>query len=211
VSVEFGIITSVVPPGGWHYVQKLASGQTHKVIGFSFEQLIDNILDFRRRHLDLCGAENAYIEAVRADLKAYYCANFRQNCADSSPAPHKVQGLGFIRRDYSAPIDRAGNWLGQFASFKPEFVDTGLAGHRAQICAQCSLNIRWQTPCAPCNETIEVRLQNFLGNLRTPLDHQLHMCRSYGHINRAAVWLSDTQSHPLHPPPAHCWKQQNGQ
>lgn len=199
-----------MPPGGWHFPQKLSSGQTHKIEGFTFEQLQENILDFRRRHMDLCGAENASIEAVREDIKAYYCAHFRQNCADSRPSPAAQIGIP-VRSDYDRPIDRAGNWLSTVANSKPEFLDIGLAGHRAQICAQCQFNVRWETPCAPCNETIQVKLQNFLGNMRTPLDRQLHMCRVYGHVNQAAVWLTDTQSHASYPPPAHCWKQQNGQ
>jgi hypothetical protein len=210
VAVEFGIITSVVCPGGWHYPQKLSSGQTHKIIGYSFEQLLENILDFRRRHIELCGAENAYLDRVRADLKDYLCANFPQNCADSRPAPQKVQGIGIMNRDYHRPIDRAGNWLAEVAKSKHEFLDIGLAGHRAEICAQCPQNVRWETPCAPCNENILIRLQNFKGNLRTPFDSRLFMCRIYGHVNAAAVWLNDTQSSPINPAPAHCWKVQNG-
>lgn len=210
MAVEYGIVTSVVPPGGWHYLQKLSSGQNHKIIGYSFEELINNILDFRRRHIELCGAQSAYLEIVRADLKAYYCAHFRQNCADARVAPPAHIGIP-VRADYDRPIDRAGNWLSQVARARPEFVDIGLAGHRAQVCASCQFNIRWETPCAPCNETIQVRLQNFLGNMRTPLDRQLHMCRVFGHVNQAAIWLTDTQSKALHPPPAHCWKVQNGQ
>lgn len=212
MAVEHGIITSVVPPGGWHYIQKLSTGQTHKVIGFSFEQLLENILDFRRRHIELCGAENAYIEAVRADLKAYFCAHFRQNCADSPILPQTQVGIGITRPDYNRPIERvqswldyAANWLSRAALQHPEFVDHGIAGTRAQICAQCPQNIRWQTPCAPCNEAVEVRLQNFKGNLRTNLDNRLYVCRVYGHHNSAAVWLKDTLSTPISPPPPHCW------
>lgn len=200
-------------PGGWHYPQKLSSGQTHKIIGFSFEQLLDNILDFRRRHIELCGAESAYIEQVRADLKAYICANFKQNCADSRPAPHNAQGIGItqtLHSAYTRPIDRAANWLAQVSQTRHEFVDAGLAGHRAQVCAQCQQNVRWETPCAPCNDNVLVRLQNFKGNLRTPLDNRLYMCRIYGHVNPAAIWLQDTQSSPSNPPPAHCWKLSNG-
>lgn len=206
MAVEYGIVTSVVPPGGWHYLQKLSTGQTHKVIGFSFEQLLENILDFRRRNMELCGAESAYIEAVRADLKAYFCAHFRQNCADSPILPQTQVGIGIATRaDYQQPIDRAGNWLAQTALKRPEFVDSGLANSRAQICVGCTHNVRWQTPCAPCNETIEVRLQQFKGSLRTSLDNRLHMCRIFGHPNSAAVWLKDTFSSPIDPPPAFCW------
>lgn len=207
MAVEHGIITSVVPPGGWHYIQKLSTGQEHKVIGFSFEQLLENILDFRRRHIELCGAENAYIDRVRADLKAYFCAHFRQNCADSPILPQTQVGIGLTNSmtGYNRPIDRAANWLAQTALQRPDFVDYGIAGHRAEICAQCPQNIRWQTPCAPCNETVEVRLQNFKGNLRTTLDNRLFMCRVFGHVNAAAIWLKDTISTPNFPPPAHCW------
>lgn len=207
MSVVFGIITSVMPPGGWHYPQKLSSGQTHKIEGFTFEQLLENILDFRRRHIELCGAENAYIEVVRADLKSYLCANFRQNCADSPKTPQTAVGIGIVNREYNRPLDRAANWLAQVAQTRPEFVDIGLAGHRAQICATCPQNIRWETPCAPCNENVHIRLQNFKGNLRTPFDNRLFMCRALGHVNSAAVWLKDTQSSPIHPLPAICWKQ----
>jgi hypothetical protein len=211
MSVQYGIITSVIPPMGWHYLQSLSSGQTHKITGFSFEQLLENILDFRRRHIELCGAESAYIELVRADLKDYLCAHFRQNCADSASAPHKTIGIGMPNREYNRPIDRAGNWLAEVSKQKQEFVDLGLAGHRAQICAECRENIRWETPCAPCNENIHIRLQNFKGNLRTPYDSRLFMCRVYGHSNQAAIWMTDTQSTPIHPAPANCWKQTNGQ
>ena len=214
MAVEYGIITSVIPPGGWHYVQKLSSGQSHKIIGYSFEQLLDNILDFRRGHIELCGAESAYIEAVRADLKAYLCAHFRQNCADSPVMPQTGTGIVNSASSYNRPIDRAANWLAQIeaanwiaqiAGARPEFIDIGVAGARAQICAQCPQNVRWQTACAPCNETVEIRLQNFKGNLRTPFDNRLHMCRIFGHVNAAAVWLKDTQTTPISPQPAHCW------
>lgn len=199
----------MVPPGGWHYEQKFSSGQSHKIIGYSFEQLLENILDFRRRHIELCGAENAYIERVRADLKAYFCAHFRQNCADSPVLPQTGSGIGITNTmtSYNRPIDRAADWLAQIAGRAPQFIDIGLASQRAQICAQCPQNIRWQTPCAPCNETVEVRLQNFKGNLRTPFDSRLFMCRVFAHVNSAAVWLNDTQTTPLFPPPAHCWHQ----
>jgi hypothetical protein len=206
LSVEFGIITSVIPPQGWHFLQKLSSGQTHKITGFSFEELLKNILDFRRRHLDLCGAEAAHIEVVRADLKAYLCAHFRQNCADSPGAPTIAQVVNRGNRvDYDRPIDRAGDWLSRVAMNRPELVDYGLAGHRAQICTQCPKNVQWRTSCAPCNETIEVRVQNLLGNLRTPMDRHLRMCHAFGHVNAAAVWMKDPQSTPTYPPPANCW------
>jgi hypothetical protein len=207
VSVEFGIITSVIPPQGWHFPQQLSSGQTHKITGFSFEQLLENMLEFRRRHLDLCGAENARIEAVRADLKAYLCAHFKQNCADSPGGVPQASGIGtsIVQKDYNRPIDRAGSWLSEIALTRPELVDYGLSGHRAQICAQCPQNVRWKTSCAPCNETVEVRIQNLLGNLRTPYDDRLFMCRCYGWANAAAVWMKDPKSTAIYPPPDHCW------
>jgi hypothetical protein len=205
MSVQWGMVTSVVMPGGWHYVQNLSGGLTHKIIGFSFEQLLDNILEFRRRHIELCGSESASIEAVRSDLRTYLCTHFRQNCAGSHSVPH-VGGIGIVNQGYHRPIDRAGNWLAEVSKHKNEFVDIGLAGQRAQICAQCPSNIRWETPCAPCNQNIEVRLQNFKGNLRTPYDSHLFMCRVFGHINQASIWMTDTQSTPAHEVPAHCWK-----
>lgn len=210
MSVEYGIVTSVVPPGNWHYQQALSSGQTIKIEAFSFEEILKNMLEFRQRHMDLCGAENATIERVREDLKAYLCAHFKQNCADSSPSAF-TQSTGYIGKpDYKRPIDRAGNWIAELGNYRTEKVDYALAGHRAQICAQCPQNVRWASGCAPCNDNILVRIQQANGSLYTPLDKRLHMCRVFGHLNAVAVWLTDTHSTSEQPPPAHCWKASHG-
>jgi hypothetical protein len=205
VSVQFGIITSVVPPGGWTFPQLLSSGQTVKITGFSFEQLLDSMLEFRRRHLDLCGgATKATIEWVRRDLKEYYCRNFRQNCADA-PASPNIQSGGIGLTNYVTPINKAADWLAGLADQGVERVDPAMAAHRGQICAQCSFNVRWQTPCQPCNDNVSVRTQNAKGSLSTPYDRNLMVCRIYGHMNEVAVWLSDTRSVAQSHPPPHCW------
>jgi hypothetical protein len=206
MGVEFGMITSVVMPGGWHYPQTLSSGQEIRITAPSFEMLLESILEFRRRHMDLCGAENAEIGKVRRDLKDYICKNFRQNCADSRPAPANNIGIGIsLVADYITPIDKAGNWLSEIEHHRLEHVDLGIAGYRAQICAQCPMNVRWQTGCAPCNENIEIRIQNLKGNMRTPYDPQLHLCRVFGHVNSVAIWLAETRSSSEGKVPPHCW------
>jgi hypothetical protein len=211
VSVEYGIVTSVVPPGNWHYQQALSTGQTIKISAFSFEDLLKDMLEFRRRHMDLCGAQSATIEKVREDLKLYLCAHFKQNCADSPGAAYAstaTPGIG-VKTDYQRPIDRAGAWIAEIGNIRTEKVDYALAGVRAQTCAQCPQNVRWATPCAPCNDNILVRIQQANGSLYTPLDKRLHMCRVFGHLNAVAVWLTDTHSTSDQPPPANCWKAQN--
>jgi hypothetical protein len=211
VSVEYGIITSVVPPGSWHYPQVLSSGQTVKITGHSFEQLLESMMDFRRRHIDLCGAESATIESVRQDLKDYFCKHFRQNCADSRSAP-AIQTGGIGITNYQRPIDRAGDWLGRIGNMAVERVDAALASQRAHICAQCPQNVRWATPCAPCNDNVLVRVQNAKGSVHTPYDRHLFMCRIFGHVNEVAVWLTDTHSEQQSQPPPVCWKaQKDGQ
>lgn len=197
-------------PGGWHYPQLLSSGQTVKITAFDLAGLLEDILDFRMRHLDLCGAQSARIESVRADLKTYICAHFKQNCADSSgPAFAGAVGIGIT--NYKTPIDRTGQWLANVANQQLGLVDAALAAQRAVICAQCPQNIRWATPCAPCNDNVLVRIQNLKGSMRTPYDRNLLMCRVFGHANEVAIWLSDTHSQPDNPPPGHCWKaQENG-
>lgn len=211
MSVEYGIITSVVPPGGWHYPQVLSSGQTVKIIGFSFEQLQTNLGEFRRRHSELCGgAQSAETDRIRADIKNYFCRNFRQNCADAASAP-AVQSGGIGVRNYVTPINKAADWLAALASDRVEHVDAALAAERAQVCAQCSFNVRWQTPCGPCNDNVSVRTQNAKGSLSTPYDRNLMVCRIYGHMNEVAIWLKDTKSQPQSQPPAHCWVRNHGQ
>jgi hypothetical protein len=195
----------VVPPGNWHYPQVLSSGQTHKVTGFSFEELLSNMLEFRTRHIDLCGGnQNATIEAVRRDLKAYLCKNYPQNCADARSAP--VQGLGISVSNYVRPIDKAANWLAKRAHARVDLVDAGLASRRAQTCVQCVQNVGWQTSCAPCNDNVAVRTQQLKGNQRTQFDQSLKMCRIWGWMNEVAVWMTDQQAVSDQQPPPHCWK-----
>jgi len=205
MSVEFGIITSVVPPGSWHYPQLLSSGQTVRLAGHSFEHLLEQMLDFRRRHLDLCGAANATIERVRADLKEYLCSHFPQNCADSPGSPSVTSRTGISVVNYQKPIDRASDWLGKLGALPISRVDAALAASRAQICATCPQNVRWQTSCAPCNDNVNIRIQNAKGSAYTPYDKSLGMCRIFGTANEVAVWLSDTHSSSDQKPPAVCW------
>jgi hypothetical protein len=205
VSVQFGIITSVVPPGSWHYPQTLSSGQIHRITGFSFEELLANMLEFRTRHLDLCGGnQSATIDAVRVDLKRYICAHFKGNCADSPGPPPASQPI-VHRTTYVRPLDKAANWLAKRAQARIDLVDLGIATHRAEACVGCQQNIRWETGCSSCNDNVSIRVQHLKGTRHTQFDSRLFACRVFGHVNSVAVWLTDTQSTPEQAPPAHCW------
>jgi len=208
MAVQYGIITSVMPPSGWHYPQKLSNGEQVRLTGFTFEMLLEAMLDFRRRHPELVGGSStATIETVRADLKHYLCSHFRQNCADSPASPAITASVGIgMTNVYRTPIDKAGDWLAHIGHHRLEKVDPALAAHRAQICAGCPHNVRWATPCGPCNDSILVRIQNAKGSLATPYDRQLQVCRIYGHTNEVAVWLADTMHLPTEQrPPSFCW------
>lgn len=201
-----------MPPGGWHYPQVLSSGENVKLTGFTFEQLLESMLSFRLRHPDLCGgSHNATIESVRMDLKQYMCSHFRQNCADSPTSPSitarsSVVLNGSTRRPL---IERGSDWLAKISHHRLERVDAALAAQRAQICATCPQNIRWATPCAPCNDNVLVRVQNAKGSQATPYDRRLLSCHFHGWINELAVWLSDPMSNasPDNQPPGVCWHQ----
>jgi hypothetical protein len=213
MAVQYGIITSVMPPSGWHYPQKLSNDQEVRITGFTFEMLLDAMLDFRRRHPELCGGTaTATIESCRADLKHYLCSHFRQNCADSPTSPvitGSNVGIGMPDNGrYRTPIDRAGDWLARIGHERLEKVDAALAAHRASICASCPQNVRWATPCAPCNDSILVRIQNAKGSLATPYDRNLQVCRIYGHTNEVAVWLTNTLTTSEQRPPPVCWHNQ---
>ena len=210
MSVQFGIITSVVPPRGWKYPQLVDGGQAIEIIGYSFEQLIENIAEFRRRHPDLCGGtEKSQIGVVREDYRAYVCKHFRQNCASGVNTP-AVQTGGIGMTNYVSPINKAADWLAALGNTRPEYVDAALAAQRAQVCAQCPQNVRWETPCAPCNDNIRIRSHNAKGSLSTPYDRNLAVCRVFGHMNEVAVWLSRPGNNPQSQPPAVCWNQDNG-
>ena len=202
--VQYGIITSVMPPGGWHYPQILANGESIRLTGFTFEQLLESMTQFRRRHPELVGgAATADVEQVRQDLKKYLCSHFRQNCADARTTPAGGGGIG-VQRMYARPIDKAADWLASLQA--RDFVDPALAAQRAHICATCRENVQWQTPCGPCNENVLVRIQQAKGSLRTPYDRNLFVCRTFGHVNEVAVWLTDTHSTSDTAPPTCCWK-----
>lgn len=192
-------------PGGWHFPQIISNGLTVRITGFSFEQLLSNMLEFRLRHLDLCGgAAMARIEAVRADLKKYICAHYKQNCADAASAPVARVGIGVT--NYVTPINKASDWLGRIATMPLEHVDAALAAQRAQTCATCPMNVPWQTGCTSCNDNVQVRTQMAKGSLATPYDRRLFVCRLFGHHNEVAVWLKDTRSESRQTPPSICWK-----
>jgi hypothetical protein len=211
MSVEFGIITSVMPPTGWHYPQVLSTGEIVRLTAFSFDEILQNMLEFRNRHLELCGgAAKATIEAVRTDLKAYVCKHFKQNCADS-PGP-AYAGIGVSKSMlYSRPIDKAADWLAKIGNLHIDKIDAALAASRAHICATCPQNVRWAIGCVPCNENVSVRVQNAKGSVHTPYDRHLFVCRIFGHVNEVAVWLTDTNSTSDQQPPEVCWKVPHGQ
>lgn len=192
-----------MPPGGWHYPQLLSNGDTVRLTAFTFEQILETMREFRLRHLDLCGgAEIATIEAARADLKKYICAHFKQNCADATGTYYAG---AIVAQNYQPPVTRAANWLASVANERQERVDAALAAQRAQICAQCPQNVRWQSGCQPCNNNVEVRSQQLKGSMQTPYDRNLLVCRVYGWKNDVAVWLSLPRSEPEHTIPSHCW------
>ena len=108
--------------------------------------------------------------------------------------------------NYVSPINKAADWLASLGNQRSEYVDAALAAHRAQICAQCSQNVQWLTPCQPCNENVLIRMQNAKGSLATPYDRNLLVCRSHGWHNAVSVWLKDPPSTPQQAVPTHCWK-----
>jgi hypothetical protein len=205
MSVQWGIIDSVVCPGGWHFPQLLSGGQTVRITGFDLQQLLSNMLEFRLRHLDLVGgAAKARIEAVRADLKDYLCSHFKQNCADANSGPQTRTGIGLT--NYVTPINKASDWLARIAQGPLEHIDPALAAQRAQICAMCPHNVPWQTTgCTSCNDNVLTRTQIAKGSLATPYDRRLLVCRLFGHHNEVAVWLKDTHSESQQQLPPVCW------
>src|SRR5262249_1900840 len=139
---------------------------------------------------------------IRDDIRDYYCKNFKQNCAGGTTAPAIQYGVGVS--NYVSPINKAADWLAQIANQRLDHVDAALAAQRAAICAQCPQNVHWQTPCAPCNDNIQVRTQNAKGSLSTPYDRNLQVCRVFGWKNDVAVWLKATR--PTESAPNHCWR-----
>jgi hypothetical protein len=225
MSVHNGLAANVVPPNGFHFIQQLKNGKTHKIEGAaSWQELEHQVLRFRLEQITLVAPERADPEHVAEDIHDYICRNYPTSCVDrrafadlsrgeGMPEPGSELG-GYISaggdgeqtfRKFIPLIQRIAEWLGQLGQEPKPFTTPAEADKRAHICTQCPQNIRFETSCQPCNQNVRMETVRILGTRKTRHDQNLMGCRLLGHANRIAVWL-DADKIENQALPQTCWR-----
>ncbi|HEX3445816.1 MAG TPA: hypothetical protein VHS80_13955 [Chthoniobacterales bacterium] len=199
------VITSMVQPGGWHFIQPLESGQHQRIDGRTYDELVERVFQFRLQHIELVPSGTATKERVEGDLLHWICTRWPRQCSGSTgelpPSPASERRIGYQR-----PANRVEDWFKLLATKNLEWVDQATAYKRAKICAACKLNQQWQTNCGPCNTNIRTKALLLRGSHKLGLEGNLRACLSFGWLNEISVWLVDGFNQPTRALPPACWK-----
>jgi len=218
MSVHNGLAANVVPPNGFHFIQQLKNGKTHKIEGAnSWAELEHQVLRFRLEQISLVDPERADPDHVAQDIRDYVCANFPTSCVDRS---FQVVGSSTLGQSYAQDtggdpsdntfrkfiplIQRIAEWLGNLGQEPKPFTTPAEADKRANTCTTCAYNVRWETTCGPCVQNVKMETVRILGTRKTRHDDNLRGCRRIGWYNRIAVWL-DTDKMADQSLPDKCW------
>jgi hypothetical protein len=199
------VITSVVMPSGWHFLQRLESGQYQRIDGRTYDELVEKTFQFRLQHIELVPSGTATVERVSEDLLRWICTRWPQQCTGARgelpPAPPRARQIGYQR-----PSNRVEDWFKLLSTQNLEWVDQATAHKRAKICVACKLNQSWQTACGPCNTNIRTKALLLRGSHKLGLENQLRACLAFGWLNEISVWLVDGFNQPSRDVPPACWK-----
>lgn len=173
----------LIPPDGWHYMQKMADGRLVRVDGGTRDNLYDNVRDFRL-------ANAIEVGNVIQDVDDFTCARAPTQCHGAGPSD--------IIQTYSGPqkgmrfIDKLTGWgnkmirSAHISAVEPHEE----AQRRARICIACPRNTEWRNSCGAC-VTTATRLFTMLskGKIVKDVGDKLKGCTSFAHHNPTAVWL----------------------
>jgi hypothetical protein len=194
---DYGIITSLTPVSGWHYLQTWDGGvQRIPPEGEAPDEmsLVRQVTLFRVNQQ----MEVGDVESDVADyIKFISPANIRLNGAKPSSVTHGFRPL----------ITRIQAWLAELIPQRPRRVRDEVAQARGLICLACPQHIKWQTECDPCNGAIEYHGRVLRQKAAFPLDKQLTGgCRLHNFLCSAAIFLN-LESLPARSPeaPPQCW------
>jgi hypothetical protein len=192
--------TSVVPPGGFHYIEK-HDGVEIRIESHSFDAVVEAVLRYRVNNGLPPGNP-------QADVYGYVCGQWPHFCTESG-------GYNMIvgrRPSGNEPLSRRiVHWMtllwrmGAGNEAAPE-----TAKQRAAICAECPFNSDFRAGgCGSCIDGIERLGFTWLRQRSTPSDKLLKGCRITGQYNLCAV-QAQVQP-PLQPGeweqlPAVCWR-----
>lgn len=206
-----GLVSAVVPPGGWHYMQVLKDGRLFKIEAFEgWPELARHVLRFRLEQISIIDATRANPDAVEEDIKEYVCKNYPGSCLGGwQPATADASAVsdGTSFKTFAPMIQRIAEWIGRLGDEGFGFVPIQEADRRAAICAECRQNVRYETGCGPCVQELKQNTMRILAARKTRYDAKLMGCRKFGWFNRIACWLEVEKSDD-ETLPAHCWNKQ---
>jgi hypothetical protein len=174
---------SVIPPGGWHFLQARKDSEPLRIEADSLLQLKEAVIRYRLQLSIDVGDVDREVEDYICGLTPSQCYRIGVN-----PEPPKGNKPGFIPL-----IQRIMAWREQVNLKQNRFyTNPPEAQRRAQICISCPHNVHWHTSCQPCNSDADTKLFLLRGGRQTGFDGDLHGCRVVGQCNRSAVWMDNS-------------------
>lgn len=192
--------TSVIPPGGFHYIEK-HGGIEIKIESSSHHAVAEAVLKFRLNNGIPPGNP-------QKDVNDYVCKNHPHFCTQTDE-PY-LSGAAPLSREQHLSR-RVAEWMVSLFKLGSDNETTQTrANERAAICAACPLNKDYVPgACGPCVESTDRLSFIWLRNRKTPDDAKLGGCTAIGQLNRSAVQASTLP--PLQPGdvellPTACWR-----
>lgn len=192
--------TSVVPPGGFHYIEQI-NGRELKLESTSVESVQELLLRYRLNN-------GLPVGNPQQDVVDYICNNWPHFCTDATE-PYLTPANPMPREAHLSR--RVSDWTVKLWELgaKNE-ISAQEADRRASICAACPLNADYHGgACGPCVESLERLGFIWLRSRATRFDDKLGGCRACGQFNKLGVQagklpdMSDEDRAALDPK---CWR-----
>jgi len=191
--------TSVIPPGGFHYIEKTPSGE-RRIDGDSLDNLARNLLLFRLANQRAPGNPSQ-------EVSEFICSRWPHFCNDNSPAEIKPSNSAALPGGLAG---RIAAWMGDLLRLdNSEQASEQEAQRRAEICIGCRANVSYQSGCGACMDNISRLSFVFKAGRSVPNEGLLQGCAASGQHNPSGVWaknlpaLSPNDASGM---PSNCWR-----
>jgi hypothetical protein len=164
----------------------------------TYRALIDAVVKFR--------ADNVIpIGDVRAEIDEYICKNFPRMCHQFEgvariEVAHSVSPIRTLTDEMIQTMDR------QIQDHSTENLELKQeAQRRADVCAGCRFNVRWNSNCGSCVEAVNRMSAILRAGQTVHHERELRACQILRHENRSAVWLRMDKIGTSPDLPGYCW------
>lgn len=194
--------TSVIPPGGFHYIER-HNGVEIKIESHSHHAVAEALLKFRLNNGIAPGNPQQDVNDYVCKNHPHFCTHEDEPYLSSVAPPSREQHLS----------RRVAQWMVELFKLGSNNETTqARANERAAICAVCPMNKDFVPgACGPCVESTNRLGFIWRRNRSTPDDAKLFGCTVIGQLNPAAVQAGTLP--PLQPDdnallPTACWRKQ---